>query len=115
LNFGQRSGVSVAPALASEFTGLKTRAARLNARYLATNIPLPLGNFIQSRTCSQERGSLKFLGGNGGKQIMSEKITAPVGEKQITIETGKLAQQADGAVTVRSPRPRPRKARTFFR
>jgi len=32
---------------------------------------------------------------------MSEKITAPVGEKQITIETGKLAQQADGAVTVR--------------
>ncbi len=35
-----------------------------------------------------------------GKQNMSEKITAPVGEKQITIETGKLAKQADGAVTV---------------
>jgi polyribonucleotide nucleotidyltransferase len=32
---------------------------------------------------------------------MSEQITAPVGEKQITIETGKLAKQADGAVTVR--------------
>src|SRR2546421_4214607 len=31
---------------------------------------------------------------------MSEKVTAPVGEKQILIETGKLAKQADGAVTV---------------
>lgn len=31
---------------------------------------------------------------------MSEKITAVVGDKQITIETGKLAKQADGAVTV---------------
>src|SRR2546421_201144 len=31
---------------------------------------------------------------------MSEKVTAPVGEKQIIIETGKLAKQADGAVTV---------------
>src|SRR6187402_642693 len=31
---------------------------------------------------------------------MSEKITASVGDKQITIETGKLAKQADGAVTV---------------
>ncbi len=31
---------------------------------------------------------------------MSEKITATVGDKQITIETGKLAKQADGAVTV---------------
>src|SRR5215467_1805571 len=31
---------------------------------------------------------------------MSEKVTAPVGDKQITIETGKLAKQADGAVTV---------------
>jgi polyribonucleotide nucleotidyltransferase len=31
---------------------------------------------------------------------MSEKITAQVGDKQITIETGKLAKQADGAVTV---------------
>jgi polyribonucleotide nucleotidyltransferase len=31
---------------------------------------------------------------------MPEKITAPVGDKQITIETGKLAKQADGAVTV---------------
>jgi polyribonucleotide nucleotidyltransferase len=34
-------------------------------------------------------------------KTMSEQITAPVGEKQITIETGKLAKQADGAVTVR--------------
>src|SRR5205807_9107200 len=31
---------------------------------------------------------------------MSEKVTAPVGEKQIIIETGKLAKQADGAATV---------------
>src|SRR5436190_14249501 len=31
---------------------------------------------------------------------MSEKITAKVGDKQIHIETGKLAKQADGAVTV---------------
>lgn len=31
---------------------------------------------------------------------MSEKITAQVGDKQILIETGKLAKQADGAVTV---------------
>jgi polyribonucleotide nucleotidyltransferase len=32
---------------------------------------------------------------------MSEKITASLGDKQIIIETGKLAKQADGAVTVR--------------
>jgi polyribonucleotide nucleotidyltransferase len=31
---------------------------------------------------------------------MSEKISAALGDKQITIETGKLAKQADGAVTV---------------
>src|SRR5215472_13597969 len=31
---------------------------------------------------------------------MSEKATAPVGDKQIIIESGKLAKQADGAVTV---------------
>src|SRR5271170_2122570 len=31
---------------------------------------------------------------------MSEKITASLGDKQIIIETGKLAKQADGAVTV---------------
>src|SRR5213594_1597644 len=31
---------------------------------------------------------------------MPEKITAPTGDKQIIIETGKLAKQADGAVTV---------------
>ena len=31
---------------------------------------------------------------------MPEKITAQVGDKQITIETGKIAKQADGAVTV---------------
>jgi polyribonucleotide nucleotidyltransferase len=31
---------------------------------------------------------------------MPEKITAQSGDKQITIETGKLAKQADGAVTV---------------
>src|SRR5260370_35421941 len=45
---------------------------------------------------------MKFLGGDGGKKQnhMSEKITAQLGDKQIIIETGKLAQQADGAVTV---------------
>ena len=31
---------------------------------------------------------------------MSHKITAAIGDKQITIESGKLAKQADGAVTV---------------
>ena len=31
---------------------------------------------------------------------MPEKITAQVGDKQIIIETGKLAKQADGAVTI---------------
>src|SRR6478752_2257617 len=31
---------------------------------------------------------------------MPEKVNAPVGDKQIIIETGKLAKQADGAVTV---------------
>jgi len=31
---------------------------------------------------------------------MPEKATAPVGDKQIIIETGKLAKQADGSVTV---------------
>jgi polyribonucleotide nucleotidyltransferase len=31
---------------------------------------------------------------------MPEKATAPLGDKQITIETGKLAKQADGAVIV---------------
>src|SRR5256886_7856620 len=31
---------------------------------------------------------------------MSEKAIAPVGDKQIIIETGKLAKQADGAVPV---------------
>jgi polyribonucleotide nucleotidyltransferase len=35
-----------------------------------------------------------------GKVIMSEKATIPVGDKQIIIETGKLAKQADGSVTV---------------
>src|SRR5213594_4554322 len=31
---------------------------------------------------------------------MPEKITAPTGDKQIISETGKLAKQADGAVTI---------------
>ncbi len=33
-------------------------------------------------------------------ESMAEKITAQLGDKQIHIETGKLAKQADGAVTV---------------
>src|SRR5437588_11959389 len=32
---------------------------------------------------------------------MPQNVSAPVGDKQIIIETGKLAKQADGAVTVR--------------
>jgi len=35
-----------------------------------------------------------------GSRYMSEKITVQIGQNQITIETGKLAKQADGAVTV---------------
>src|SRR4051812_46399794 len=31
---------------------------------------------------------------------MPQKLTAPIGDKQIIIETGKVAKQADGAVTV---------------
>src|SRR5260370_1447881 len=31
---------------------------------------------------------------------MPERVTAPIGDKQIIIETGKIAKQADGAVTV---------------
>src|SRR5450631_2405877 len=31
---------------------------------------------------------------------MPEKITAPLGDKSLIIETGKLAKQADGAVSV---------------
>src|SRR5215510_9794660 len=31
---------------------------------------------------------------------MQDKATAPVGEKQLIIETGKIAKQADGSVTV---------------
>src|SRR5262249_5156638 len=34
------------------------------------------------------------------KVIMAEKATAPIGDKQIIIETGKIAKQAGGAVTV---------------
>ncbi|HAV64720.1 MAG TPA: polyribonucleotide nucleotidyltransferase, partial [Verrucomicrobiales bacterium] len=32
---------------------------------------------------------------------MPEQVSIPVGDKTITIETGKIAKQADGAVTVR--------------
>ncbi len=32
--------------------------------------------------------------------VMSDKISIPLGDKQLIIETGKLAKQADGAVTV---------------
>src|SRR5712664_1202946 len=35
-----------------------------------------------------------------GKNIMPERAIAPIGDKQIIIETGKLAKQADAAVTV---------------
>src|SRR5690349_15249463 len=31
---------------------------------------------------------------------MSEKVVCPIGQSQITIETGKMAKQADGSVTI---------------
>src|SRR5438094_1891334 len=44
---------------------------------------------------------MKFLRVNGYYEtVMSEKISIQAGTQQIHIETGKLAKQADGAVTV---------------
>src|ERR1051325_3608306 len=44
---------------------------------------------------------MKFLRVNGHKEtVMSEKTSIQVGSQQILIETGKLAKQADGSVTV---------------
>src|SRR5436305_13275609 len=44
---------------------------------------------------------MKFLRVNGYYEtVMSEKISIQAGTQQIIIETGKLAKQADGAVTV---------------
>src|SRR2546421_9199678 len=60
--------------------------------------PLALGNFIR-RPCAGHR--MKFLRINGRKgTVMSEKTSIQVGTGQIHIETGKLAKQADGAVTL---------------
>src|SRR6266853_663700 len=61
--------------------------------------PPALGNFNEHRPA---RCSLKFLWGPRAKRniLMSDKVTAQVGDKQIIIGTGKLAKQADGAVTV---------------
>ncbi len=58
---------------------------------------MSLGNFNQLRNCSEftEVPRVATVSSH-----MSEKITAALGDKQITIETGKLAKQADGAVTV---------------
>src|SRR5258706_7013110 len=36
---------------------------------------------------------------------MPQNVSAPLGDKQIIIETGKLAKQADGAVTVQLGEP----------
>src|SRR5213596_8437 len=45
---------------------------------------------------------MKFLRVNGYEAtVMSEKISIQLGTQQIHLETGKLAKQADGAVTVR--------------
>src|SRR5260221_9810435 len=38
--------------------------------------------------------------GSAEKKIMAERVVAQVGGKEIIIETGKYAKQADGAVTV---------------
>src|SRR5437773_10461426 len=44
---------------------------------------------------------MKFLRVNGYEAtVMSEKISIQLGSQQIHLETGKLAKQADGAVTV---------------
>jgi len=43
---------------------------------------------------------MKFLGGNGGYSYYVRESYRLPGDKQIIIETGKLAKQADGAVTV---------------
>src|SRR5438874_5522367 len=44
---------------------------------------------------------MKFLRANGcSGTVMSEKTSIQVGTQQIHLETGKLAKQADGAVTV---------------
>ena len=44
---------------------------------------------------------MKFLGRREeSNNLMPEKITAQLGDRQIHIETGKLAKQADGVVTV---------------
>src|SRR5213593_1758464 len=44
---------------------------------------------------------MKFLRVNGYEAtVMSEKISIQLGTQQIHLETGKLAKQADGAVTV---------------
>src|SRR3989440_1473377 len=60
--------------------------------------PLALGNFIR-RPCAGHR--MKFLRVNGSNgTVMSEKTSIQVGTGQIHIETGKLAKQADGAVTL---------------
>ncbi len=57
-----------------------------------------LSNFIQLRKGS---GFTEVSLGRRRKiKTMSEKVSAPIGDKQIVIETGKLAKQADGAVTV---------------
>jgi polyribonucleotide nucleotidyltransferase len=55
------------------------------------------GNFNQLRNLS---GFTEVPRAARAERAMPEKITAPLGDKQITIETGKLAKQADGAVTV---------------
>src|SRR5204862_250704 len=62
------------------------------------NDTVALGNFIQLRTPSEFTEVSRWQ--RRESHTMSERATAPVGDKQITIETGKLAKQADGAVTV---------------
>ena len=58
---------------------------------------MSLGNFNQFRKDSE---LIEVPRAAAVSSYMSEKITAALGDKQITIETGKLAKQADGAVTV---------------
>ena len=63
-------------------------------------LPPPQGNFIQLRKTKRSEFTEVPPEAAGKFIYMPEKISAAIGDKQIIIETGKLAKQADGAVTI---------------
>jgi polyribonucleotide nucleotidyltransferase len=69
----------------------------INSQY---KLPPPQGNFIQLRKIKHSEFTEVPPEAAGKFIYMPEKISAAIGDKQIIIETGKLAKQADGAVTV---------------